>query len=646
LYYPGTTVTLVEPTRDNYTFIGWTFDGNEASHTGNTITIGNSETTVTANWLESSLAITNFTYTGTEQTFTAPVSGYYKLEVWGAQGGAATGGSNGGTISFTPGYGGYSVGSTFLNKGEELFIYVGGKGTNNCVSSNNGSVVTCAGGYNGGGTGYSSDTYRYTSGGGGATHIAKVSGLLETLSANKSSILIVAGGGGGSGYYNYSSAGLKGTGGSGGGYSGASGKASTNSSLSAAGGTISSGNSFGKGQTPSTSTSNAARAGGGGGYYGGLSGGANSIGAGGGSGYISNSLLVSTHNIEKQMYCYGCDVVTMPTIKTTSTSSVSSTATSNYAKSGDGYAKISYDSPYNLIDEIIPKNGNYVNIAYSGVGTSFSAPSTGYYKLEVWGAQGGIVTGGTNGGTTSFTPAYGGYSVGTVYLEKNEIIYAYVGGKGTDNCITSNNGTVVTCSGGYNGGGTGYTSDKYRYTSGGGGATHISKTNTTLDKFSLNDPNLLIVAGGGGGQGYYNYSDANLKGSGGSGGGISGVNGTSSTSSDVAAGGTQTTGSAIGKGETPSTSTSNASRAGGGGGYYGGKSGSINSIGAGGGSGYIGNPLLLSYSTITKSMYCYNCTTSTAEGAKTVSTTNYSSTPTSNYAKSGNGHAKITYIGE
>ena len=42
----------------------------------------------------------NFDYTGGEQTFTAPVSGTYKLETWGAQGGSAN-------ETYYGGYGGY-----------------------------------------------------------------------------------------------------------------------------------------------------------------------------------------------------------------------------------------------------------------------------------------------------------------------------------------------------------------------------------------------------------------------------------------------------------------------------------------------------------------------------------------------------------
>ena len=44
-------------------------------------------------------------------------------------------------------------------------------------------------------------------------------------------------------------------------------------------------------------------------------------------------------------------------------------------------------------------------------------------------------------------------------------------------------------------------------------------------------------------------------------------------------------------------------------------------------------------------MYCYNCTQSTEESTKTISTTNVSATAMSNYAKSGDGQAKIKYLG-
>ncbi len=92
------------------------------------------------------------------------VPGEYKLQVWGAQGG--------GSLNSLGGYGGYSYGTVTFNEVTDLFINVGGVP------------------YNGGGPAQAN--------GGGATHIAKVSGLLSTLSEKRDEVLIVAGGGGGS----------------------------------------------------------------------------------------------------------------------------------------------------------------------------------------------------------------------------------------------------------------------------------------------------------------------------------------------------------------------------------------------------------------------------------------------------------------
>ena len=58
-----------------------------------------------------------------------------------------------------------------------------------------------------------------------------------------------------------------------------------------------------------------------------------------------------------------------------------------------------------------------------------------------------------------------------------------------------------------------------------------------------------------------------------------------------------------------------------------------------GGSGYINTSKLTN-----AFMYGYNVSTSSATTTKTYSTTNVSSTPTSNYAKSGDGAARITPI--
>ena len=84
-------------------------------------------------------------------------------------------------------------------------------------------------------------------------------------------------------------------------------------------------------------------------------------------------------------------------------------------------------------------------------------------------------------------------------------------------------------------------------------------------------------------------------------------------------------------------------QSGGGGGLYGGRSGNSENgfySGSGsGGSGYIGNPLLTD-----KGMYGYNVTETNEESTKTISTTNISTLPVENYAKAGNGYARIQYL--
>ena len=280
----------------------------------------------------------DYSYTGEQQIFTAPLDGYYKLEVWGAQGGTVT--------SYRGGYGGYSSGAVALKKGDKLYVNVGGAGQGGAVSTN------YTGGYNGGGATNGTGADHYHASGGGATHIAKVSGQLASIGVSKlDQVLIVAGGGGGA-YIHNAGTGYASIGGSGGGYigtaattSGSNGKQGLGGSQTAGGRYTSSTEttstifgSFGKGGTPSASWGSA----GGGGYYGGgasygsTSSNGNS-GGGGGSGYIGNSLLT-----DKVMYCYSCTASTDAATKTISTTNVSATATSNYAKSGNGYAIIKY----------------------------------------------------------------------------------------------------------------------------------------------------------------------------------------------------------------------------------------------------------------------------------------------------------------
>ncbi len=132
-----------------------------------------------------------FDYIGDEQTFTAPINGRYKLEVWGAEGGTAQ-------VTYGKGgYGGYATGEIFLEQGEILYIYVGQQGFTLSKVVSSPSAQT----YNGGGSAFGSDglgVYGESYGtGGGATHIATESGLLSTLENNVDALLIAAGGGSG-----------------------------------------------------------------------------------------------------------------------------------------------------------------------------------------------------------------------------------------------------------------------------------------------------------------------------------------------------------------------------------------------------------------------------------------------------------------
>lgn len=264
--------------------------------------------------------IFNFDYTGAEQTFTVPVTGTYKLETWGAEGGTFK-------EEYHGGYGGYSTGLIKLEKDQILNIVAGGKGESGIaiISQNYGDA-----GYNGGGSraGWTCKNCDFgSSGGGGATHIATKSGLLSTLENDKSSILIVSGGGGGAGYvdsgWNYNPTGIP----SGGGLKGNPGQ--SDSTRHGAPGTQTSGYSFGQAQN---CADKGVCDGGGGGYYGGYFG---NNGAGGGSGYIGNTSLTN-----KAMYCYNCEESSETNTKTISITCISETPTSYCAKKGNGYARI------------------------------------------------------------------------------------------------------------------------------------------------------------------------------------------------------------------------------------------------------------------------------------------------------------------
>ena len=675
---------------NNKIFNGWKVDSGTATIVINRSTLKNiisvSTDTATVSSIYYNSTVIDYTEPSDDDSepnyeFVARYSGFYKLEAWGAQGGYGNDESK-----YYGGYGGYSVGSVHLYKGDKIYVVVGGKGS----SSTSKKAAAVAGGYNGGGAGYGA-TDKYVSGGGGATHMALDNGLLTTFENKKDKLLLVAAGGGGGATSSSSNYGI---GGSGGGFNGVKSSNTGNSYTSTGATQDSSGTgyypgTFGKGGCNATANG---CAGGGGGLYGGDSA-RYSGGGAGGSSYIANSLLTN-----KSMYCYNCTESTEESTKTISTTCLNETPTENCAKVGNGYARITIETieeevevatitvvneEYQTVTTIETKKGNKINIpvesnpiyefdkyeiekgtatidgtnvtptsdslvikvnykektvyelAYIDVTTTtpkpyyeFKAKYDGIYKLETWGAQGGY-----GSDETKYYGGYGGYSTGTIHLKRGETLYIVIGGKG--NSATAKAATKVI--GGYNGGGDGF-GNTDKYVSGGGGATHIAKKSGNLTLFENDLENLLIIAAGGGGGAMYSSSNYGV---GGSGGGYNGVPSQPVGNSYKSTGATQTS---SGTGYFPGTfgkggcnATANGC-SGGGGGLYGGDAGRYQGGGAGG-SSYIANNNLTD-----KVMYCFGCEESSDTSTKTVATTCHSETPTENCAKEGNGYARITYI--
>ena len=122
---------------------------------------GNSVTVIRTVEVASALDEQDFDYTGNVQEFIVPVSGEYKLEVWGAQGGKGESYSTNYVYPSTGGMGGYSTGIVYLTKGTVLYVQVGSQGGSPTPLPLN-TPSAAPGGYNGGGA-----ATQYGNGGGG-----------------------------------------------------------------------------------------------------------------------------------------------------------------------------------------------------------------------------------------------------------------------------------------------------------------------------------------------------------------------------------------------------------------------------------------------------------------------------------------------
>ena len=333
--------TYVSSTSNTYTFTGLTpltefvFKAYSVDAAGNTS--GILTTTATTDYVLDK----PFEYQNSTQQFNVIVSGYYKMRVWGAQGGYRTTEGNSGR-------GGYAEGTVYLNAGDVIYVHTGGAGGNG--SSGCGSTI-CAGGYNGGGY-----RYKYYGGGGGTDIRINSDSLLARV--------IVAGGGGsdgatgkkgmygggttgGSSTESYSSVGNYGGKGGTQTYSGysASYTVTTQATTGLNSNTLANyGGGFGFGGGGVYLNSGYGGAGGGG-WYGGSGNvpdgsGDDDRGGGGGSGYIYTSSTASN-------YPSGCLLnssyyLTSATLKAGNESIKSPTGATETGHAGNGYAYLTY----------------------------------------------------------------------------------------------------------------------------------------------------------------------------------------------------------------------------------------------------------------------------------------------------------------
>ncbi len=210
----------------------------------------------------------------------------------------------------------------------------------------------------------------------------------------------------------------------------------------------------------------------------------------------------------------------------------------------------------------------------TGAPIPFTAPFKGYYKVELWGAQGGK---GMVDGSSRNEGGYGSYTSGTILLDRGETLQLYIGKKGADAAsITSCTGGIGGWNGGGNGGNDSNCDSAPEPGAGGGGATDIRLLDGAYNNAKSLYSRLMVAAGGSGG-GYYHAGIG--------GGGLTGYKPSGSSSKYP----TQTAGNALGTGAIGSNNLAGSS--GSGGGYYGGYNVTGGYYSGGSGSSYISGHL-------------------------------------------------------
>ena len=282
---------------------------------------------------------------------------------------------------------------------------------------------------------------------------------------------------------------------------------------------------------------------------------------------VNRAVLVYSSNVHN-----GTQNNTSTTAYTTASTPVPTTASSELPSTST-WSNLEFNS----FERTIVADGGYGTVPtsyfYSGEEEVFTAPETGKYKIELWGAQGGrSMSGGAYSDSTSKPGGKGGYTTGIIQLNKDDVLYINVGGKG------QNGQNGADAAGGYNGGGLGtHDHEDNEAAGGGGGATDIRLVSKSTDE-SESLASRIMVAGGGGGAAYNQ--------AGGYAGGLIGEK------AYYGASATQSTGYAFGIGQDGAIVISNVEVAGGGAGWYGGYAVSDDQTGryrsaGGGGTSYI-----------------------------------------------------------
>ncbi|MDR2156707.1 MAG: DUF5011 domain-containing protein, partial [Clostridiales Family XIII bacterium] len=510
-----------------------------------------------------------FAYTGEVQTFTAFSEGTYKIELWGAGSAPASGN------------GAYTSGEITLQKGDTLYVYVGGN-----TAAFNGSAASGRAGVRSG----------------GATDVRLVNTAWNDASGLRSRIMVAAGGG------SYGAASRPG--GFGGGLTGQS-RGESYGSGGEGGGQTAGGTRAGFGFGGSGLGQSGGYGGaGGGGYYGGGGvtpdgSGDDDRGGGGGSSYISgytgvNSVTSATDGrhtgsvnhysgltFRNGLMIPGNGTMEDPTLPFT----MAGNARAGHARIGlvekpetrialNGSVDMSIDvgTPYvepgysatdyyegdvtgkvtvTGADFDVFRLGTYAidysytnllghtftvtrkvtvepvtqDFTYTGAAQTFTAPSTGMYRVELWGS------------VSSPASGNGAYTRGEIFLSKGQSLQVYVGGN-----ASAFNGSAAS-------GRSGVRS---------GGATDVRLINAAWNDADSLRSRIMVAAGGGS---YGAPGNA-----GGPGGGLTGGNG-NGTYGGGGIGGTQTGGGAnngVFGGGGNGTAGSGGYGGGGGAGYYGG----------------------------------------------------------------------------